>query len=104
MRRPIGPTPLRATTRSARRPVLLTLALVAAAAAGAAELATGPLRAGEVAAEAQLPAPLVELGRHDRVPASPGGYVDVWGPLAPWEARLLEGRRPAGRGGVRAGR
>ena len=53
--------------------MLLTLALVAAAAAGAAELSTEPLRAGDVAAEAQLPAPLVELGRHDRVPATPGG-------------------------------
>lgn len=45
-----------------------------------------------------LPEPLRALGREDRAPAEPGRYVDVWGPVEPWEAELLERRghvRPA---------
>lgn len=39
-----------------------------------------------------LPEPLETLGRGDRVQATGEGYVDVWGPLAPWEARFVEDR------------
>lgn len=77
-----------------RRPLLVATALVVTVAAAAQdpllwaarEAAPAPIRAEE-----QVAAPLVALGRHDRVPAEPGGYVDIWGPLAPWEVRVLQG-------------
>jgi hypothetical protein len=49
-------------------------------------------RVAEVHATDALPAALRAVGRHDRVPSEPGGYVDVWGPLEPWEVRVLEGQ------------
>ncbi len=78
-----------------RRPLVVAAAIVVAVAAGAEELTSrGDFGAPPAAVhdEGALPAALRALSRHDRVPSEPGGYVDVWGPLAPWEVRLLEGR------------
>ncbi len=96
MNRPLDrPSPL-------RRPLVAVAALVVAAAAGAEELTrwgSGGSPSPAVHDEESLPAALRAVGRHDRVPSEPGGYVDVWGPLAPWEARVLEGRRAPQAGG-----
>ncbi|MDG1048931.1 MAG: hypothetical protein P8R46_01865 [Planctomycetota bacterium] len=89
-------------TSSLQRRLLAFAGLAAVVAAGAEAVSAGAHRGVEQvkrdAAEG-VPAPLRELGRHDRAPAQPGGYVDLWGPLAPWEVRVLEGR-----GTTRSGR
>ena len=79
---------------SLRRPLVVAAALVVAVAAGAEELTRrgGGASTAEVHDERSLPTPLRAVGRHDRVPSEPGGYVDVWGPLAPWEVRVLQGQ------------
>ncbi|MBL6757505.1 MAG: hypothetical protein ISQ11_13990 [Planctomycetes bacterium] len=74
-----------------RRPLAIGAALLVTVVAGAQEVSRAT-RAGEVRAGDALPAPLRAVHRHDRVPSEPGGYVDVWGPFAPWEVRVLQGQ------------
>jgi len=55
----------------------------------AAWAAAAPGAAGADRAASTWPRPPAALDREHRLPADPGGYVDVWGPAEEWEQRLL---------------